>query len=88
MKTVVLDASLRAQLGGGTAKVTLTDETGRPVGHYVPDDLYRQILDALMPTSEADRTAAVEELHRGEVLTTPELLAGVREALQRWEGGA
>jgi hypothetical protein len=86
MKKVVLDADLLAKLGGGAAKVTLTDESGKTVGHYLPDDLYRQILDALVPASEADRVAAVEEYRRGEVMTTAEVLAGLRESLHRWEG--
>ena len=86
MNTIVLDAELRAKLGGGVAKVTLTDETGKPVGHYLPDDLYRAICDALVPPSEGDRAAAFEEYKRGEVVTTAELLTGLRESLQRWSG--
>jgi hypothetical protein len=86
MKKLVLDADLRARLGGGAAKVTLTDENGKPVGHYLPDDLYRAICDALVPPIAADRAEAVEEYRRGEVVTTAELLSGLRESLQRWEG--
>jgi hypothetical protein len=86
MNAVVLDAELRAKLGGGAAKVTFTDETGKAVGHYLPDDLYRAICDALVPPSDADRTAAAEEYKRGETVTTAELLTGLRETLQRWSG--
>jgi hypothetical protein len=86
MNKIVLDAEMRAKLGGGTAKVTLTDESGKPVGHYLPDDLYRAICDALVPPSEEDRTEGAEELQRGEVVTTAELLSGLRESLQRWSG--
>ena len=86
MKKLVLDADLRAKLGGGAAKVTLTDESGRPVGHYLPDDLYRAICDALVPPSPSDREEAVEEYRRGETVTTAELLSGLRESLRRWEG--
>jgi hypothetical protein len=86
MNAIVLDAELRAKLGGGAAKATFTDETGKPVGHYLPDDLYRAICDALVPPSEEDRTAAGEEYKRGEVVTTAELLTGLRESLQRWSG--
>jgi hypothetical protein len=86
MKKLVLDAELRAKLGGGAAKVTLTDESGNAVGHYLPDDLYRAICEALVPDSEADRAETAEELRRGEVVTTAELLAGARESLQRWGG--
>lgn len=86
MQKIVLDADLRAKLGGGAAKVTLTDEAGKAVGHYLPDDLYRAICDALVPPSEGDRAAAAAEFQRGEVVTTAELLTGIRESLQRWEG--
>ena len=86
MNKVVLDAELRAKLNGGVSKVTLTDESGRNVGHYLPDDLYQQILDALVPAGEDDRAAAVAEYRRGEVVTTAELLTSLRESSRRWEG--
>jgi hypothetical protein len=86
MHKVVLDAELRAKLNGGAAKVTFTDENGKAVGHYIPDDLYQGILDALVPAGEGDREAAREEMRRGEVVTTAELLAGLQEACRRWEG--
>jgi hypothetical protein len=86
MQQVVMDADLRAKFGGGAAKVTLTDADGKQVGHYLPDDLYQQILDALVPPGEGDRAAAREEYERGQYLTTAELVSGLRETLQRWEG--
>lgn len=86
MNRVVLDTELRAKLHGGAAKVTLTDENGKNVGHYLPDDLYQQILDALVPAGDDDRAAAVAEYHRGEVVTTAELLTSLRESVRRWEG--
>jgi hypothetical protein len=86
MLKVVLDAELRAKLNGGAAKVTFTDENGNPVGHYLPDDLYQGILDALVPAGEGDREAAREELRRGEGVTTAELLAGLQETVRRWSG--
>src|SRR5262249_14987791 len=86
VKKITIDADLRARLGGGTAKVTLTDEAGNPVGHYLPDDLYRSICDALIPAGDDDRTAARNEYQRGEGVTTPELLASIRETLARWDG--
>ncbi len=86
MNRVVLDAELRKRLKGGTAKVTLTDESGNSVGHYLPDDLYQQILDALVPTNKDAHAAAVEEYRRGEVASTAELLESLRESSSRWEG--
>jgi hypothetical protein len=86
MKTMVLEADLRAKLGGGAAKVTLTDETGKTVGHYLPDDLYRAIVDTLFPPDEDPRAAAIEDLRRGDVVTTDELRSGLRDKLARWDG--
>jgi hypothetical protein len=86
MKTVVMEAELRAKLGGGAAKVTLIDESGNPIGHYLPDDLYRGILDALAPHEEDPRAAGLEDLERCDVMTTPELLSRMRDTLARWEG--
>lgn len=86
MKTVVLEPEFKAKLGGGAAKVTFTDEAGKPIGHYLPDDLYRLILDALVPQEEDPRAAGIADLERGDVLTTSELLSGLRDTLARWEG--
>ncbi len=87
MKTLVLDAELLAKLGGGPAKVTLTDGDGKVIGHYVPDDLYCSIRDAIIPPYEEDpRAAAIEEMRRGDVVTTAELIAGIKESLRRWTG--
>jgi hypothetical protein len=86
MIRIVLDAELRAKLKDGTAKGTFTDEAGKVIGHYLPDDLYQGILDALVPPGEGDRQAAREEFQRGEAVTSDELLAGIREACSRWEG--
>ena len=87
MKAVVLDADLRAKLGGGAAKVTLTDEAGKPVGHYLPEDLYRGLCNLLIPPEANARAAAREELHRGEGVTTAEMLVQMQEKLRRWSGG-
>lgn len=85
MKTVILDADLRARLCGGTAKVTITDEAGNSVGHYLPDDLYRSICEALLPTNESDRADARDEFRREKGATTTQLLADLRASLARWD---
>lgn len=87
MKKLVLDADLLARLGGGAAKVTLTDEAGNAVGHYLPDDLYRAIVESLMPEEEP-RATAREEYRRGECVTTEQLLTRMHENLARWQGGS
>jgi len=85
MKKLTLDAELLAKLGGGAAKVTLTDEAGNAVGHYLPDDLYRSIIEALLPDENAQE-AGLSELRAGDTVTTAELLSGLRESVARWQG--
>jgi hypothetical protein len=84
-KHLVMDADLRAKFFGGTAKVTLTDSNGKLVGHYLPDDLYQAILDTLVPEDDI-REKAIAEYQQGEYTTTSEILAGLDESLNRWEG--
>jgi len=87
MRTLTLDSDLRARFGGGAAKVTLTDEAGKTVGHYLPDDLYRGMIALCMPDEdEFSRETAVRDYHAGKIVTTEELLAHIRESLPRWRG--
>jgi hypothetical protein len=86
MTKVTLDPFLLAALKGGTAKLTFTDTEGKAVGHYLPDELYQQILDALVPVGDDDRAAAVAEYDRGEVVTSAQVLASLAETGRRWEG--
>lgn len=84
MKTIVLEPAFREKLGGGTAKVTLVDEAGQLVGHYLPDDLYRLILDALLPPEDDPRAAGLKDMQNGNVVTTTELLSAMHERMDRW----
>ena len=52
----------------------------------IAKEMVGAICDALVPPSPADREEAGEEYRRGEVVTTAELLSGLRESLRRWEG--
>jgi len=86
MSKLVLDATLREKLSGGGSKVTFVDEDGRAVGHYLPDDLYQGILDALAPVGENEHVAAVGEYRDGCHHTSAELLESIQQSSHRWAG--
>ena len=44
MTKVIVDQSLRSKLNGLDEQVELCDESGRTMGHFLPDDLYRKLL--------------------------------------------
>jgi hypothetical protein len=58
---VILDADLRAKLNGVNRQLELCDESGRTVGHFLPDDVYRQLLytwaNAQVTDEELDRAS-------------------------------
>jgi hypothetical protein len=60
MSRVILDSQLRSKLNGLTEQVEFCDESGKIVGRFVPESLYRELL---VPWSKAH--LADEELaHR------------------------
>lgn len=59
MSRVTLDAELRAKLNGLSEQLEICDESGKPVGHFLPDRLYREFLVAWSRAHLSD-----EELHR------------------------
>lgn len=46
MNKIVLSEALRNQLNGLNEELEMQDESGRTIGHFVPPDLYRQMLYA------------------------------------------
>jgi hypothetical protein len=46
MTRVTLDAELRARLNGLNEQVEVCDESGKTVGHFLPDALYRKFVYA------------------------------------------
>lgn len=46
MHKVVLDESLLTKLNGLNGQVELCDESGRTVGHFLPVEVYKQMLIA------------------------------------------
>lgn len=44
MSKLTLDPQLRAKLNGLNEQLEICDETGQTVGHYLPDEAYKQLL--------------------------------------------
>jgi hypothetical protein len=44
MNKIMLDDTLRARLNGLNEAMEFCDESGRAIGHFLPADLYNQIL--------------------------------------------
>ncbi len=44
MQTITLDSDLRAKLNGLNQPLEILDETGKTLGHYLPDSVYRHLL--------------------------------------------
>jgi len=62
MTKVTLDNDLRSKLNGLNVPLELCDESGQTVGHFLPEDQYRQLLYAWLNTQvtddELDRASA------------------------------
>jgi hypothetical protein len=59
MSQITLDSQLRAKLNGLNDQIEICDETGKTVGRYLPESLYRELLlawsKADMPDEELQR---------------------------------
>jgi hypothetical protein len=86
MSRIVLDADLRAKLGGANEGVEFTDENGNVVGHFIPHDAYLRMADTLLPPLTQDEIADArrEMLEQGGV-STAELLDRLAEIKRQWE---
>jgi hypothetical protein len=60
MQKVILDEALRSKLNGLNEHLELCDESGKRLGHFLPEELFREWLIAL---SEAE-ICSDEELDR------------------------
>jgi hypothetical protein len=61
MTKVTIDSALRAKLNGLNEQIALCDESGKQLGHFLPADLYRDLLNAW-----ADAAFTDEELARAD----------------------
>jgi hypothetical protein len=59
MSKVTLDNSLKAKLNGLNEQLEFCDETGNSLGHFLPTDVYKELLlawaDAQISPEELDR---------------------------------
>jgi hypothetical protein len=61
MDKVVVDESLEAKLNGLNRELEVCDRNGRTLGHFLPPDLYREMLYAW---AESQSGITPEELQR------------------------
>ena len=63
MTKVVVDEALRSKLNGLDKQVELCEESGRTVGHFLPDALYKKLLYAFdhCPYTEEEIRRHMEE---------------------------
>ncbi len=76
MDKITLDQSLREKLNGLDRTVEVCDESGRTVGHFVPDTAYRKLVYAWANAQVTD-----EELERASREPGGRTLAEIRASL-------
>jgi hypothetical protein len=75
MSRVTLDPSLRTKLNGLNEPFEFCDESGRVLGHFLPEGAYRQLLHALAKSQISD-----------EEITKLRQQTGGRTLAEIWEG--
>jgi len=58
MSKVTLDPAWRAKSNGLSEPLEVCDESGNTVGHFLPEDAYRQLLCALAKSQVSDAEIA------------------------------
>ena len=78
----ILDPVLLEKLHGGTERVDLTDDQGAVVGHYLPHSVYVEMggIDRV-----ALRDEALAEFHRGETVSSDEMLKRIENIKKYFE---
>ena len=65
MSKIVIDEALQSKLNGCAQQIEFCDDSGRTVGHFVPEDLYRKMLyayaESQCPYSEEEIRQSREE---------------------------
>ncbi|HEV3448958.1 MAG TPA: hypothetical protein VG099_30255 [Gemmataceae bacterium] len=59
MSRITIDEVLRSKLNGLNAEIELCDEAGKTVGHFLPEETYKQLVYAWLNAQISD-----EELDR------------------------
>ena len=83
MSKITLDAELRAKLNGLNEQLEVCDESGNTVGHFVPEDLYRDLLRSWAKTefTDAEIEQARQEVKAEGGLTTSEAIAFIQKRI-------
>jgi len=86
---IVLDPSLRAKLNGLDSEFEVCDETGRTLGHFLPEEVYRELLYtwAKAQVTDEEIAQARHELRTEGGLTTPEAIAYLENRARDMKGG-
>ncbi|MBI1831027.1 MAG: hypothetical protein HYR84_06205 [Planctomycetes bacterium] len=80
MSKVILDADLKAKLGGLHEQIELCDTDGQTMGRYVPEDVYQKLLYQL---AESQRPVlSAEETKCRRQVTGRKSLAEIMESLE------
>jgi hypothetical protein len=80
MSRIVLDPQLKSRLNGLNEQVEVLDESGRPVGQFVPQQLYLELMRAWAATQfpdDEEKKQARAEMRQSAGLSTQEAIAFV-----------
>ena len=78
MTKVLVDDAVRAKLNGLNDQVELCDVSGHTLGHFLPTDLYKELLSAWAKVHNTD-----EEVQRARQQTGGRPLVGIWKSLGR-----
>ncbi len=87
MHKLVLDKELRVKLNNLDADVEVYDEDGRRVGHFLPEDLYMELMYAWAKTQFTDEELEAARQEPGGY-TTPEALDHIEKVIRSARGQA
>jgi len=85
MNKVIIDANLCNKLRDLLSPTALCDESGRTVGHYLPEEIYRHLMDAwahrVFDMSPEELRQAREEIKTQGGMTTTEAIAHLQKLI-------
>ncbi len=85
MSKIILDADLKARLNGLDEELELCDTDGRTLGHFIPPEMYRELMYAWAKAQFANEEELEKARQEPGGLTTAEAIAYL-EALARSKG--
>jgi hypothetical protein len=82
MSRFVLDSQLRSRLNGLNEQMEVVDEQGRPLGQFLPQHVYLELMYAWAGkqlTDDAEKQQARAEVRHSGGLTTQEAIAHIEQ---------